>query len=367
MTGRPADTDRAAALSDDLGRLPAVLRSLARSTRHPHPTTRHGGDAFHAAGALDAMDLPGRARRVVLTGLGSSRFAALQVAPLLRAAGWDTEVRYSSAAPDRPDGPDALVVGISASGSTPETVAALAAARAAGAATLAVTNRAASPLGDAAGAVADLGAGAETSGVSGLTYSATVALLLALGVRLGAAVDASAAMGLAADALEAILAHPPEWRHSVADRLDRGSPIHVIAPPDRLGGAEQAALLLRECPRLEATAYEAGDWLHVGLYTALPGCRAVLSAGGAYDARIRAVIAERGGQVLVVGPGADDPDGLTIPAAAADPWVRAIAEPAVMALVAAELWSRATGRASGPDRAPSPPMPSSPPSDRIAS
>lgn len=61
-----------------------------------------------------------RGDRVVFTGVGSSRFAALPIAAMLRAAGRDAVAERSSAASVVPAGPGTLAIGISASGSTPE-------------------------------------------------------------------------------------------------------------------------------------------------------------------------------------------------------------------------------------------------------
>ena len=79
-------------------------------------------DAYAGRVALDDL---ADARRVVMTGMGSSRFAALPAAALLRSRGVDAVAELSSTGlPTRPAA-DLLAVGISASGSTPETVEAL--------------------------------------------------------------------------------------------------------------------------------------------------------------------------------------------------------------------------------------------------
>ena len=55
------------------------------------------------------------------------------------------------------------------------------------------------------------------------------------------------------------------------------------------------ALMLREGPRLRAAAHETADWLHTGIYTALPGYRALLLSGSPADPEIERVVARRGG------------------------------------------------------------------------
>ena len=88
-------------------RLATVLDSLARS-------------------ASSIRQVPPTVHRVVFIGMGSSRFAALPAAALLRSRGFDAVAEYSSTALPTAPAADLLAVGISASGTTPETVEALA-------------------------------------------------------------------------------------------------------------------------------------------------------------------------------------------------------------------------------------------------
>ena len=141
--------------------------------------------------------------------------------------------------------------------------------------------------------VVPLHAGREASGIACRSFRATVAALALLmgsaGVDdLRAAVDGLAkriAMPAAAD-LDAVAAD-----------LDGASSIDVVAPPGLLGLAEQAALMLREAPRLPAHAWETADWLHVAVYLALPGHRAVLVPGSPTDDEVAATVERRGGGV----------------------------------------------------------------------
>ena len=66
----------------------------------------------------------GRAR-VVILGMGSSRFAAVPIVARLRAGGVDAFAEYASTTLAQPGGPGTLAIGVSAGGETPETVAAL--------------------------------------------------------------------------------------------------------------------------------------------------------------------------------------------------------------------------------------------------
>jgi hypothetical protein len=103
--------------------------------------------------------------------------------------------------------------------------------------------------------------------------------------------------------------------------------VHVLAPAERLGAAEQSALMLREVPRVPAYACETGDWSHVDVYlTKRPGYRALLLPGSAYEDEVRTWQAQRGFTIVT----ADVPGG---------PDVRPLVETLVAELLAVELWT----------------------------
>jgi glucosamine--fructose-6-phosphate aminotransferase (isomerizing) len=277
-----------------------------------------------------------------LIGMGSSRFAALDAAAAMRAAGRDAAAEVASASGGSPPGADTLAIVISNSGRTAESVAAAARHRHRSA-VLAVTANPESPLAREADAVLPLVAGrAETSGIATLSYRSTVAALELLGAVGGPAL---AGMGIAAavPALETLLERRAAWLSAAADALDTGRSIHVLGDGTRIGGLEQAALMFREAPRIEAAAWDTGDWLHVGLYTRYPGDAVLLFTGSPADGEAIAVVHARGGRVVAVGerhPDADVHVPLPDPVDE-EPAVRALVEPAVADLVAAELWRRA--------------------------
>src|SRR5207248_2156941 len=79
-------------------------------------------------------------------------------------------------------------------------------------------------------------------------------------------------------------------------------PVHVLAPAERMGAAEQSALMLREVPRVPAYACETGDWSHVDVYlTKRPGYRALVLAGSRYEAELMEWAAKRRFTVASVG------------------------------------------------------------------
>ena len=149
----------------------------------------------------------------------------------------------------------------------------------------------------------------------------------------------------AVPALQALLDGREWWLGAGVGRARcRAGPIHVLADGARLGAAEQAALMLREAARIPATAYETGDWLHVGLYTLQPGDPVLLFAGSLADDEAVATVRRRGGVVVSVGPDGPASDvHVPLPATALmDPLVRSLVEPAVAELLAQELWRRTT-------------------------
>ncbi len=296
----------------DLEAKPAALRDLASSL---------DGDLWRGVDQAD---------RLVFIGMGSSRFAALPIASMLRAGGRDVIVERASTAAAIPTGPGTLVVAVSASGSTRETVEALARHRSGGSTTVAITNGYGSALESTAHHHIALHAGDEAGGVASRTFQHTIGVLLAL---LDPA-RAASAVRRAADATEDLLDRRSTWLPEAVETIGEGS-VFTIAPEERISSAEQGALMFREGPRLRADACETGDWLHVDVYLTKPlDYRAVLFTGSRFDADVARWIGERGGRVVRVGPsgiryaGDDDRD------------VVLLTETLVPELVAADVWRR---------------------------
>ena len=295
--------DRVAAFRGDIAASPVAFTRLLDSWR--------------------PKDLGGRSR-FLLAGLGSSRYASLVVAGQARARGATAWVEVAGGdAPAAPD-EDLVVVVVSASGRTPEALR-TAERHAERGLVVAVTNHPESPLAGRADLVVPLEAGEEESGIAGRSFRATLA---ALGLLTGA--TSVAALRPAADGLRSALASG-EWVGPAADDLDRKSSIDVVAPAAQLGVAEQAALMLREAPRLPAHAFETADWLHVGVYLALPGHRLVLLPGSPADDEVVDTIQRRGGSVV----------RLPEPSARLDPIARSIVASLAAELLSVELWARA--------------------------
>ncbi|MER3418254.1 MAG: glucosamine--fructose-6-phosphate aminotransferase [Chloroflexota bacterium] len=158
-----------------------------------------------------------------------------------------------------------LVVGISQSGASPDVVAVVAAARAQGAPTLAITNTPGSPLAEAAEYVIDLGAGAERAIAATKTYTAelTAVALLSTALLDDAAARRSAEADLAAlpEALERALAAEPT-ADAVAAEMAGADRAIVLGRGLEYATAREWALKIKELANLFADPYSAADFQH---------------------------------------------------------------------------------------------------------
>ena len=118
-----------------------------------------------------------------------------------------------------------------------------------------------------------------------------------------------------------------------------GELTQATAPAHRLSSALQSALMLREGPRLNASAAETGDWLHVDVYlTKRPGYRTLLYTGSVFDEGVLEWATSRSSPVITVG----EPRGRFRRPRAAPPGDGAratLVETGVAELVAAQLWA----------------------------
>ncbi|MGN9838658.1 SIS domain-containing protein [Nonomuraea sp. H19] len=296
------------------------------------------------ADALTAEDpfqrLPEGISRVLFLGMGSSRYAAGVAALRLRAAGVDAYADYASAAATYPSSKDTLVVPISATGASRETLDAVERHAGGPSVVAALTNAPGSPLAEAADLVIDMRAGEERGGVACRTFQHTLALLLALEARLtGAETGVPALIRRSAEATADLLDRRDEWLPLVMELLDGPHGVYTIAPAERLSSAEQSALMFREGPRRPADACESGDWSHVDVYlTKTLDYRALLFPGSRYDAQAMDWVRQRGSTVVTVGPEVKDATAAIRYAFDDEPDVALLTETLVAELVAAYWW-----------------------------
>jgi len=253
-----------------------------------------------------------RPRHVVFTARGTSDHAALYGAYLAEIRlGLPAGLASPSAVTvfgARPDLSQALVVGVSQSGGSPDLTEVVKVARETGALTLAVTNNPDSALVEAAELSIDVHAGHERAVAATKTYTAELLALLMLveGIRGGGALDpeearALAALpGLAAATLDDPTAVDIARRYRFAARMvttGRG-----YAYPT----AREAALKLMETSYLPALSFSGADLLHGPLALADPDVPVLAVVGsGPGGGAMRDVLArlgERRADIVTVGP-----------------------------------------------------------------
>ena len=278
-------------------------------------------------------------RRVVFTGLGSSLYAARTAAALARTAGIPAWAEYASTSMPTPPASDQVLVAISASGGTREVVETARRHRGTGR-VIAVTNDSGSALAASADQVLPLVAGREEAGIATRTFRATVAVLAMLIDRWAGRADAVASLRPSVDALHVLVDSHGSWLGAAADRLDGSAAIDVLGDAADSALVHQAALMLREAPRLPVAAHDTADWLHTAVYLAFPGHRALLFRGSPADAEVVDTIRRRGGETIVIGPGVPGA-ALTIDSPPLEgPAARAIVLSVIAELLAVELWER---------------------------
>jgi glucosamine--fructose-6-phosphate aminotransferase (isomerizing) len=157
---------------------------------------------------------------------------------------------------------DAMVLGISQSGTSPDIVAVLAEARRQGALTAVITNDASSDLAAHGEVVIDLRAGVERAVAATKTYTAELAAIALLSVALGSDDDdAAAALDAMPDALAAALSCAPAVA-SLAGRCRDMERSVVIGRGFNYATAFETALKLKELTYTVVEPYSSADFLH---------------------------------------------------------------------------------------------------------
>jgi glucosamine--fructose-6-phosphate aminotransferase (isomerizing) len=263
--------------------------------------------------APELHELRRGAKRITLVGTGASVAMALAAEPWFRTAAAPTGgalviVREASTAVlGAPDGkafhPGDLAIVISASGRSPETLAAARLARASGARVLAITAGATSPLAAAADVVLHTPCGEE----GGAATKSELAALAALAAVAGAIpTDANIAQELRRD-LERIVADPLP-AVAVGRLLADVRCAWVVGFGTAAGVAQAAALLLQEKALIPAVASTPSEFRHGPIEAINPG-DAVLAVEldtpngprSAYLGRLATELAGLGVRFVVIG------------------------------------------------------------------
>jgi glucosamine--fructose-6-phosphate aminotransferase (isomerizing) len=185
---------------------------------------------------------------------------------------YDAPVRYE----------DGLVLGISQSGASPDVVAVLAAARAQGCVTVAITNDPGSPMGQVATHVIPLQAGVEASVAATKTYTTSLAVVAALAVGIAGDDERGAELAGVADAMERQLARTDGLDEAAEATVDWRR-LAVIGRGANYATAFEAALKIKELAAIAAEPASPADFLHGPVAMLDPGfpVLAVLPDGAA--------------------------------------------------------------------------------------
>ncbi|MDP1878549.1 MAG: SIS domain-containing protein [Actinomycetota bacterium] len=277
--------------------------------------------------------------RLVLLGMGSSHYANCVAAARLRARGHEAVAELASSDLLPTARPGTVVVAVSASGGSAETVAAL--GRYAGRAPIiAMTNVEGSPITEHATTVVPMLARPELGGVACRSFQHTLALLLDLESRLSGEAGAGTTVRGAATASADLLERRAHWLPALTEVAIGPDGTHLVAPARRLSSAQQGALMLREGPRLPAIGCETGDWSHVDVYlTKTTDYRLILFRGSLWEPELLRWVRERGSTMACVGDGVDEARVTVRFRGDDEDDVRLLAEVLVPELLAASLWS----------------------------
>ncbi|GAB7050226.1 SIS domain-containing protein [Catenuloplanes indicus JCM 9534] len=303
-----------AGMAADIAEQPA---GIARLLEAPHAA---------AIATVAAAVVARRPKHVVFVARGTSDHAALYGAYL-------TEIRLglpaSSSSPSaitvfdaRPDLSQALVIGVSQSGGSPDLTEVMRVARASGALTVAVVNVPGSPLAEAAEHVIDVAAGHERAVAATKSYVAELQALLMLieGIRAGdgalPAAERAILETLPAHA-ERVLADPTAT--DLAARYRFAARILTTGRGYAYPTARESALKLMETCYLPSLSFSGADLMHGPLALAAPDVPvlAVVGSGpgGASMSEVLGRLTDRRADVVAIGS-ADVPGAsarITIP------------------------------------------------------
>jgi glucosamine--fructose-6-phosphate aminotransferase (isomerizing) len=279
---------------DEIAEQPGVLAALLQSQM--------------AAVREAAAEIRRRAPRyVVIAARGSSDNAARYAQHLLgRMCGLPVALATPSlhtlyAAPPRYA--EALVIGISQSGASPDVVSVVDAAARDGSVTVAITNDPHSPLAAAAGHVIDLRCGPERSVAATKTYTASLGAVAALAAAIAGDAERERELAGMPDALarQLELTDGPDAAAAAAARWSR---LAVIGRGANYGTAFEAALKIKELTGVAAEPYSPADFLHGPIAVVGEGFPVLaVAASGPALSGIREVLArvqERAGEVWAI-------------------------------------------------------------------
>jgi glutamine---fructose-6-phosphate transaminase (isomerizing) len=257
-------------------------------------------------------------RRVVLVACGTAYHAALVGRDLVEAwAGIPCQAEIASEWRYRPllEAGRTLVVGISQSGETADTLAALRHARALGCGTLAISNVAGSQITREVDTTLLTSCGLEAAVAATKTFGGQVVAIANLALAL-AGPKADAELGEASAALRQLPAHFERFLagdhplDELAERYAEAPYFFFLGRGPGLAAALEGALKLREIAYIPCEAYPAGEMKHGPIALISDGTPViVIASGGENYAPLLANIEEvraRGGRVIAIGTDDDE-------------------------------------------------------------
>jgi len=247
-----------------------------------------------------------------------------------------------------PDLAGTLMLAISQSGASPDLLAAVAGARAAGARIVALVNAETSPLAQLADELLPLHAGPERSVAATKSYLASLSAI----VQLVAVWSRDASLAGALEQLPQLLARAWELDWSAAvKRLAAAHNLFVVARGLGLAIAQEAALKLKETCALHAEAVSAAELRHGPMALVGPGFPLLLfgqnDESRAGVAQLAGELAAQGAEVMVAGVAAAH--ATVLPSEAAHP----VLEPLLLAQSFYRMVNaQSLARGRDPDRPP---------------
>jgi glutamine---fructose-6-phosphate transaminase (isomerizing) len=176
---------------------------------------------------------------------------------------------------------DALVIGVSQSGRSPDIVAVLEEARRQGALTLAITNAAESPLADAADHVIDVQAGPELATAATKSYTTELLALCLLSHVLDEPEETERRMLTDAPRFMQLALAEESQALALAARHAQRDRCVVLGRGYGYATAREWALKMQELAQISAFPFSAADFEHGPLALAEPGLPVLVVASGA--------------------------------------------------------------------------------------
>jgi glucosamine--fructose-6-phosphate aminotransferase (isomerizing) len=245
---------------------------------------------------------------------------------------------------------NALVVGVSQSGQSPDVVSVIEEGRRQGAITLAITNAVQSPLARVAEFTLDVQAGAERAVAATKSYTAELLAVAALSASLTGEADALAALRSIPEAVAQSLKLDAEAEHTA--NLHRNmTRCVVLGRGYNYASAQEWALKLKELAYVLADPYSAADFQHGPIAIVEPGfpMLAIAPSGAVLNdllSLLRRLRQEHGAQLLVI---SDSDEALALGGASLRlPGVAEWLSP-LISIVPAQLYCYYLARAKGYD------------------